>query len=1276
MEQVSYAAMEVKNETQRALEWQLNELQKELRDTGNTDAPMSEAKLLAENPPSDIDGGNGRHDHDTGVNILDEALKEIAADTKPDMSDIKSVLLQTSGPIVSAVSCAEVTVPTQTLIACTPPTLPSENPGTIRVEVPKVSLPFKIESPRATIVANACDTRQIRVEIPKTALPNKVEQPLAVLTNASNSSQQIKVELPKVSLPIKVDSSLDVVSNNPDGAQINIELPKQAQVPIKIDPPHGVLTVEVPKVVSVVSTSCPSTAPTVTSVSIPQAITLNSVASSPSVQGVQAVPAVQGVQGGTYRLKTNAPLGNPVVGTPLMVTGVVIPRAPLSSNLISFVDAMGNMQLAAVASPLINPAIQIRPGMVVNPGTPLVVRPPAPQLVSPPGALGTIVPVSTLSTVQPPIFKSTVRAILPNKTTVKTIYPIKGMTTTTLNSEAKPNDAQTVATSPRAFTQAHDEPEEKLPSLVQPPPPQTIMQPSKESVYPEPKVEKPKNNPPPVVLPDTKLPVTEVTPPNQQQTNEATSLAKGPDEEDKANDVIFKIMSVSSSQGTNKAGDLAKTNLFNLLKTETNVVITAPSIHVQDILEELKKQFPDKKFVINYNSSNTASSNLKNLVTQAAVGKRAMKASMLKPQVTEKALAKRAAEDDKTAAPSAKRKRTQTFKKAAQTSKKATALSSTPKATPKRMKTEKTHEVPPVPKPAATYRSARLRGEKAPELFSGRRRKEETLAVTPQKFSKEPGTVRPVRARGRPRKDRSAATQPMKMAEQAIINSIRDVEGGSVRVGEGVDELMGGPVGEGEDSMGSSTTSGGSGGTGFGYNSEIRVGDEFQAEIPFLLEGNPPKDYSEHADIIYHPDKGLLNACRPEGSRFCQDFPLYDFVDWSHQDKKMFKRYLGTYKTKFGKYLAVLPNKRLLDVIDHYYSTHSPARDYVLPKKSKHYYLVSKSKQMIAPKGVFGILNEKRKVLPNRRFCANPNIVLYEDALPTRRPKDTAMREKTSTNSLPVASVAAAGAANASGAGGSGTNTSKTAKTDANGKPTKVVKFEDIMKPLAGGGKPNNENNKSERTDATAASSAENSDNESVPNSVDDSLDYAMRKARPPTEDFDDDVKEWISKESTAELPMIDENVETLKEKIGSLKKLFQRNKAELAQMDCEQKRIAKTVEQVTKAIGKARKITDEWTKEDRLLTIQAFKSFGKDFKAVSKLVGTKSEHAVKQFYETNSQRYGLDQPIVPSAETPAVVTPTGSSSPLKSGPDSPVRGPRPMPSILRRKISIKPLNV
>lgn len=64
----------------------------------------------------------------------------------------------------------------------------------------------------------------------------------------------------------------------------------------------------------------------------------------------------------------------------------------------------------------------------------------------------------------------------------------------------------------------------------------------------------------------------------------------------------------------------------------------------------------------------------------------------------------------------------------------------------------------------------------------------------------------------------------------------------------------------------------------------------------------------------------------------------------------------------------------------------------------------------------------------------------------------------------------------------------------------------------------------------------------------------------------------------------MDENVELLKDEIVSLKKAVQRNKSELSQMDSEHKRIAKTVEQVSKAIGKARKVTEEWTKEDRLV--------------------------------------------------------------------------------------------
>ncbi|OQR74845.1 hypothetical protein BIW11_03352, partial [Tropilaelaps mercedesae] len=561
---------------------------------------------------------------------------------------------------------------------------------------------------------------------------------------------------------------------------------------------------------------------------------------------------------------------------------------------------------------------------------------------------------------------------------------------------------------------------------------------------------------------------------------------------------------------------------------------------------------------------------------------------------------------------------------------------STSKGGPKRAKVEKVNELPSIPKPAATYRSARLRGEKAPELFSGKKRKEEISA--PPKLQKEFVTP-PVRTRGRPRKDRSSSVQSRQAAEQAIMSSIRDVEvkldqlpedfalqGGSVRVGDGTEFISGAP-GEGEDSVGSSTSSGVSGGTSVGYNTEIRVGDEFQAKIPSFLVGKPPENYPDHADIIYHPDKGLLNATRPEGSRFCQDFPLYDFVDWSHQDKKMFKRYLGTYKTKFGKYLAVLPHKRLLDIIDHYYSTHSPARDYVLPKKSKH-------KQMIAPKGVFGILNEKRKVLPNRRFCANPNIFLYEDALPTRRPKDVT-KDKPAAGFATSSTSGTTGTNSTScGSGSSGASSSKAAKTDANEKPTKVVKFEDIMKPLVSGTKPSN--NKLETADKAVSSSAESSDNESARSLVDDALGYAFRKSRPSTGNFDNDVTKLVSNEAVAELPTIDENVGILKDEIVSLKKIFQRNKAELAQMESEQKRIAKTVEQVTKAIGKARKVTDEWSKEDR---------------------------------------YGLDQPIVPATETPAVAS-TGSSSPVKSGPDSPVRAPRPMPSILRRKISVKPLNV
>ncbi|OQR74844.1 hypothetical protein BIW11_03353 [Tropilaelaps mercedesae] len=577
--------MEVKTETQRSLEWQLNELQKGLHDAEALDSSISDARALSETVAANMERGVGRHDHESATSILDEALKEIEVDSRPDVSDMKAVLLQPSEPVLPEVPCSQMSVQLpQTIVPNTSP----ENPN-IKVDLPSVPLSFKIDPQRA-MVANASDIRHIRVEVPKPALPIEIEQPLAVVTNTSDSSH-IKYELPKMSLPIKVESPMTVMATTSESTRMKVDMPKQAQLPIKVETPHNVLTVEVPKVVSVVPTSCATSAAAVTAVSIPQAITLSSVANSPTVQG------------GTYRLKASGALGNPVVGAPLMVTGVVIPRAPLSSNLISFVDASGNMQLAAVASPIMNPTIQIRPGVVVNSAPPLVVRPPAPQIVSPSGPLGTIVPVSTLSTVQPPIFKSTVRAILPNKTTVKTIYPIKGGTTTMLNSEPKINDVQAVVrTSPAIL----EEPEEE-----QPPPP--TLQPSiKEPSSTESKSEHHKNDSTSIVPSDSSPPIIEPTPLSKPLINEVCPPTK-PEDEDKVNDVIWKILSVSSSQGVSKAGELAKTNLFNLVKTETNVVITAPSTAVQDILEELKKQFPDKKFVINYNASNTASSNLKNL---------------------------------------------------------------------------------------------------------------------------------------------------------------------------------------------------------------------------------------------------------------------------------------------------------------------------------------------------------------------------------------------------------------------------------------------------------------------------------------------------------------------------------------------------------------------------------------------------------------------------------------------------------------------------------------
>lgn len=68
-----------------------------------------------------------------------------------------------------------------------------------------------------------------------------------------------------------------------------------------------------------------------------------------------------------------------------------------------------------------------------------------------------------------------------------------------------------------------------------------------------------------------------------------------------------------------------------------------------------------------------------------------------------------------------------------------------------------------------------------------------------------------------------------------------------------------------EDSTASSGTSSGQSNE---YNAEIRVGEEFQAELTEYSSASPPEDYDEKAELIYHPDQ--VNNSR--STSFIYDF--------------------------------------------------------------------------------------------------------------------------------------------------------------------------------------------------------------------------------------------------------------------------------------------------------------------------------------------------------------------------------------------------------------------
>lgn len=53
-------------------------------------------------------------------------------------------------------------------------------------------------------------------------------------------------------------------------------------------------------------------------------------------------------------------------------------------------------------------------------------------------------------------------------------------------------------------------------------------------------------------------------------------------------------------------------------------------------------------------------------------------------------------------------------------------------------------------------------------------------------------------------------------------------------------------------------------------------------------------------------------------------------------------------------------------------------------------------------------------------------------------------------------------------------------------------------------------------------------------------------------------------------------------------------------------------------------KANPRWTTEEQLLAVQAFRKYGKNFKSIAELLGTKSELHVRNFYLNNDKKFGL----------------------------------------------------
>jgi len=96
-------------------------------------------------------------------------------------------------------------------------------------------------------------------------------------------------------------------------------------------------------------------------------------------------------------------------------------------------------------------------------------------------------------------------------------------------------------------------------------------------------------------------------------------------------------------------------------------------------------------------------------------------------------------------------------------------------------------------------------------------------------------------------------------------------------------------------------------------------------------------------------------------------------------------------------------------------------------------------------------------------------------------------------------------------------------------------------------------------------------------------------------------------------------------------------------------------------------RINARWTNEELLIAVQGVRKYGKDFKAIADVIGTKNEGHVRMFFISYRKRYNLNAVLqeyeeengpIPDDEKMDLelssgsesVTPTGRGSPVMSG--------------------------